>query len=152
MTIHYCSQEDITGVFFFVPLSEEPCEHHHKDHSGCHPSPYNKQDHYPGNNCGHALCTSQNEDDPEDPGPLNATDYPECCSDTVLFITLEEDYVKAEPFEIDLPGTLVLFVSYKNLPEEAVNTNTLLASSIKKHPPGQLYGKHLVYLNRQLLL
>ena len=153
MTIHYCDQEDLTDVFFFVPLTEEPCDHHQNNHSGCYPSTTGNPDlQIQDNNCDNAHCENHNADDPYRSDSPEASGYPDCCSDTVLFLAIEEDYVKAESSEIDIQIILPLFVSENNQPEEAASNNTLPATSIKKHPPGLQYGKHLVYLNRQLLL
>jgi hypothetical protein len=135
LTIHHCNSEDTTALFMFAPLTEEPCEHHK---NGC--TSENSCDNWmntcDGNHCGDGLP---------------ASGMPACCSDTVFFITVDDDFVRAESPEKLVINFALHPGSGCDLAATANNTHIIHIPCITQ-PPGNLHGKLLVFSNRQLLL
>jgi hypothetical protein len=129
LTIHYCSTEDFTGLFLFTTEA-------HCDHNGNHPDP------------GH--LSKDQECDPKD--CCDSSLIPGCCSDTVLYIAIEDLFTKSAqpenllnilPLEV-LPGL------NKNMVHTPFGQSLILACA--NYPPVPIYGKELAFYNRQLIL
>ena len=135
LTIHHCNSEDTTALFLFAPLTEEPCEHHK---NGC--TDENPCDKWmktcDGNHCDEGLPLSQK---------------PLCCSDTVFFITVDDDFVRAESPETQVINFALHPASGCDLTATTDNSHNIPIPSITQ-PPGKLHGKLLAFSNRQLLL
>ncbi len=135
LTIHHCNSEDTTALFFFTPLTEEPCEHHQK---GCNS----------GNSCDKwsSTCDGNHCDD----GPP-LSEIPPCCSDTVFYITVDDDFVRAESPETQVINFALNPSSGYDLAETTCNFHNIQIPCVTQ-PPGMLHGKLLAFSNRQLLL
>ena len=145
LTIHNCSSENITELFFFTPLTEEPCEHH--AHSDKQNSCGNENDNH---SCsGNGICC---DNLPNDDGSCSgAAGMPECCSNTVLYIAVEDDFTKSDQSTINISYSLLQFVfAIDTINAEINNNKSPLIIYIE--PPPDLYGKGLALFNRILLL
>ncbi len=146
LTIHYCSSEDITKLFFFTPLTEEPCEHHANDHN-------------------ESNCCSNRCDEPTGSEPAIFCGYPinnsencsihselaVCCSNTVFYIVVEDDFVKTDQLAIYTSYVLLQSVFVISLIETILNNNYFTSLNFNPSSP-KLHGKELVFFYRTLLL
>ncbi len=146
LTVHYCSNEDITGLFFFTTLTEEPCDHH---------SNISDQSSFNGNGAenqygdGSAMCCNYSD---HYNGSCNMTaEFPECCSNTFLYIAFEDDFVKSDYLSDKVKCNLLQFVVLPDITVAAVNKDDFSFNKIKA-PPNNLYGKDLAFFNCILLL
>ncbi len=146
LTIHYCSSEDITGLFLFTPLTGEPCDHHaHRyDETGCFGNPENNhRDPEPESCCFNTMddrfkCSMPDE-------------MPECCSNTVLYISVEDDFVKTDHPTLQLNHNIPLSAFGLAIIDKAGNTDNLYPGEYVDPPP-IMYGRELAFFNRILLL
>ncbi len=144
LTVHNCSSENIRELFFFNLLTEEPCEHHagsDNENSCGHP----EDNHLcPENN---ALCINPLNDSDSCSG---TPDMPECCSNTVLFISVEDNFIKSDPSLISLTWMLQLVFAIDPVNLHSNNNDVPLITYTD--PPTVLYDRGLILLNRTLLL
>ena len=145
LTIHYCSSEDITGLFFFTQLTEEPCEHHlhvNDENSCCSNTGENKT----GEKSGIFSACALHDDS-------NCSIYdetPDCCSNTLLYISIEDDFVKTDHPAPQINYNLLQAVFGPDITEAAGNNDYFLITN--KEPPPNLFGKELAFFNCMLLL
>jgi hypothetical protein len=125
LTFHYCSMDEITELFLFTP--EAKCEHTGEI----------SDNHCNNHNACHNSCSFSG--------------IPECCSDTVFYIAVDDDFVKADRTEIQVSVISFQALTGYDLAETFRNT---LPSHLKEvyYPPGKAHGKQLACANRQLLL
>ena len=145
LTIHNCSSENITELFFFTLVTEEPCEHHAR--SDKQNSCVNDKDNHlcPGNGIS---CDNPPNDDGSCSG---SSEMPECCSNTVLYIAVEDNFTKSDQSTISISYSLLHFVfAIDTVNAEANNNKSPLITYIETPP--DLYGKDLALFNRILLL
>ena len=146
LTIHYCSSEDITGLFFFAPLTGEPCDHHAHmhDETSCCGNPA-------GNNPGSETdkcCVNAKRDTFKCSVP---DEMPECCSNTVLYIAVEDNFVKTDQPAIQISYNLLQSASGLDIMKAAGNSDDLSPAEYIDPPP-LLSGRKLTFFNRILLL
>ncbi len=146
LTIHYCSSEDIAGLFLFTPLTGEPCEHHIQGHNEmicCN----NPAGNHPGsetdNCCDHTMDGTNMCSLPDE--------MPECCSNTVLYISVEDDFVKTDHPALHLNYNIPLSAFGLDIIDKAGNTGNLYLAEYVDPPP-IMYGRELTFFNRILLL
>ncbi len=145
LTLHYCSQEETTDLFFFRPLTGEPCEHH------AHESNEN-------------MCCTSGGGNELTPGTVCHSGYPhdhgncaetpetaECCSNTVLFIAVEDHFVKTDHPSVEA-GKLIAHPGI--LTQMAYKTAVCNKFGPKSNtdPPPKLPARELTLLNRVLIL
>ncbi len=139
LTIHHCTEENVTELFLFKPPSEEPCEHHKSDPAlntnSCSPERDNTC-HIPDRAVSDCWHTGN---------------MPWCCSNTLIYIAIEDTYIKA-----DQPENSPLYnISDHLVPEDFHFRNRYIRVSNQtihdKAPPHQS-GKEIAFLNRALLL
>jgi hypothetical protein len=135
LTIHYCSHEDVTGIFLFRPLTEEPCEHHAPDNHGT------------------GCCENGLSNDPVASGKCYAFEgmMAECCSNTVVFISVEDHFVKNDQHLSGISQIIFQIVFGNVIVSGSDKTDRLICHSAPESPP-DLYGKELALFNRILLL
>ena len=146
LTIHYCSSEDITGLFLFTPLTGEPCDHHARRHdeTGCCANPAGNHSGYETDKC----CDNTLEAKFKCSVP---DEMPECCSNTVLYIAVEDDFVKTDQPAIQISYNILQSASRLDIMEAAGNSDYFLPAEYIDPPP-LLSGRKLTFFNRILLL
>ncbi len=144
LTVHYCSQEETTDLFFFKPLTEEPCEHHAHDlnEPGCSSSGVNGKLSEPS-------CSSCNDHDQESCAVSSET--PECCSNTVFYIAVEDHFVKTDHPAIEAGSLIVHADIFRQVADKTAACNQAGPKSYTD-PPTKLPGRQLALLNRVLIL
>ena len=146
LTIHYCSSEDITGLFLFTPLTGEPCDHHAHGHDEtvcCGNPAGNLRGPETDDCCDNTMYDAFKCSMPDE--------MPECCSNTVLYIAVEDDFVKTYQPAIQISYNILQSASGLNIMEAAVNSYDLSLAEYIDPPPG-LSGRKLTFFNRILLL
>ncbi len=144
LTVHYCSLKETTDLFFFKPLTEEPCEHHAHDlnEPGCCNRDYNAK-------LAEPFCSSGSTRDRDNCAAPSET--PECCSNTVFYIAVEDHFVKTDHPAIEADGLIIHAdisgqVAYKTATCNQAGPNSY------KDPPSKPPGRQLALLNRVLIL
>jgi hypothetical protein len=138
-TVHQCKSENFTLLFLFTP-SPGYCEHEIScqiDHNCSEIDAFAIQGH------------SEEANDP--PGSCSPVSIPGCCSDTVLHIDIDDDFVKTEKPVIPISDIQLQHTfGFEIMPGIVNMADHSLYSSL--HPPGKLHGRQLSLLNRQLLI
>ncbi len=137
LTIHYCSSEDITGLFLFTPLTEEPCEHHQQEH--------NKT------NCCANTSGNHNGSETDKCSDHILDDIAECCSNTVLYIAVEDDFVKTDHPALQLNCNLLFSAFGFDITGKAGNSDHFSLAEYIDRPP-LMHGRELTLFTRILLL
>ena len=138
-TIHQCKLENFTLFFLFTPSSGY-CEHEiscQTAHTCNDVNAFSSQCHSAQANDPVASCPSLN--------------IPGCCSDPVLHIDIDEDFVRTEKSDINICNIqLQQTFGFELMSALSNPMDHFLYSSL--HPPGKTNGRQLSLLNRQLLL
>ncbi len=144
LTIHHCRSENITDLFFFTLLTEEPCDHHATGNSytGCCAS---SDERSPGATI-HSGMHSDCADNCTGPDGMA-----ECCSNTVLFIAVENHYIKTDQPLTSADNITVCPVFGNELAFEPAPVKTEETTSYRDPPPG-MYGWDLSLFHRVLIL
>ena len=150
LTIHYCSAEDITGLFLFTTLDEDPCGHHAEE-PGLAKNGGGELG--TGETRGGATCDGHCCGDHEDhsdfcPPPQ---EMPGCCSNTILYVAVEDDFVKSDQPDIQITIFEALPFTGQDLIYRDPSSGIDL-TGFNTQPPCPLHGKELAVLNRALLL
>ena len=143
LTIHYCSSDNFTTLFFFSPLEDEPCDHHRHDPEKCEESADSNSK--PGNIPCCNIPASNTCQCPET-GQMAA-----CCSNTIIYIVVEDYFVRSDQPDIQVTYNLLKPVYETDLLLSSVSAQKEFPFVQKKSPPG-LHGKDLIYFKRTLLL
>ncbi len=134
-TIHHCTSENFTLLFLFSPV-DGYCDHQQTGHQA--------------NSSSRDSCDTGCEQDANSRGCCPVPLDHGCCSDTVLYIDVDDDFVKNEPPDIQAGHTSLQPVFGFNL-VNALSTDENLHPCRSSLPPGR-HGKLLALYNRQLLL
>ncbi|TVR71687.1 MAG: hypothetical protein EA408_08580 [Marinilabiliales bacterium] len=144
LTVHHCHSENITDLFFFTLLTEEPCDHHAIDNSdsGCCAS----SDEQSATPRGHSGMHSDCADNCTAPDGMA-----ECCSNTVLFIAVEDHFIKTDQPLTTADNISVCPVFGNELAFEPAPVRAKKTTSFRDPPPG-MYGWNLSLFHRVLIL
>ena len=130
MTVHHCTAEDFTGLYLFSALTDDPCTHHEEEHdknSCCE------------NNDDHAATCSV------------SCEMPDCCSNTILLLAVDDDYVKSDQQAAQVNISVIIADSGLDLIKKSQDTRHI-KPGLLTWPPPALSGKELSLINRTLLL
>lgn len=130
VTIHHCSAEDFTGLYLFSALEDDPCTHHTADH--------------------HAGSYCENHDNHTGTCSMSCK-MPDCCSNTILYLAVDDDYVKSDQQAAQANITSMLSDSGMDLinkDQHSQHIKTILFTD----PPPALSGKELNLFIGTLLL
>lgn len=135
LTIHYCSHEDVTDIFLFRLLTEEPCEHHARDNNGT------------------GCCESGHSNDPLASGNCHAPEgmMAECCSNKVVYISVEDHIVKNDKHLSGI-SPVIFQIVFGNEIISGSDEPDQLTHQTQPEPPPSFYGRELALFNRTLLL
>jgi hypothetical protein len=135
-TVHHCTSENFTLLFLFSPV-DGYCDHQNTGHRGSSSS-------------GDA-CDTGCEQDANGHDSCTAPVAHGCCSDTVLYVDVDDDFVKTEQPGGIQASNVILQPAFGFDIVNALSTDEIFHPCGNSLPPGR-HGKLLVLCNRQLLL